>query len=168
MAKGSGGGKNAGKATPMTGRAASRVQSAAARNPGSSTASSGFASRAQAVGARNTGGGRGGAKGGGKKLLPVSLVRPRLCAAAPAAFALTGALPAGQRMSIRQRHLTLRARDCVPCACKECTMTHAGPAWPGCPRLVSPPLARDGCRACCQAVRPGRIAWRRGFRGCRV
>jgi hypothetical protein len=62
----SSGGKSAGKASPMTGKAASRVQSAAARNPGSPTAESGFASRAQSAGGRNAGG-RGGGKGGRKK-----------------------------------------------------------------------------------------------------
>jgi len=46
MAKSSGG-KSVGKASPMTGKTASRVQSAEARNPGSPTAASGFAPRAQ-------------------------------------------------------------------------------------------------------------------------
>jgi hypothetical protein len=90
-----------------------------------------------------------------EKLLPVSLVRPPLCAAAPCRVRAHRAPPAGQRKSIRQRQLTLRARDHVPYACKECTMTHADPAWRGCPRLVSPLPARDGCRACPRAVRPG-------------
>lgn len=56
-------GKSAGKASPMTGKAASRMQSAAARNPGSSTAASGAAPRAQSAAARNAGGGRGGTAG---------------------------------------------------------------------------------------------------------
>lgn len=49
-----GGVKVAGKGgTPMTGQAASRVQSAAARNQGLPSAASGFAPRAQSAGARN-------------------------------------------------------------------------------------------------------------------
>jgi hypothetical protein len=42
------------KAVPMTPQAASRVQSAAARNGGSNSAQSGFAPRAQSAAARNT------------------------------------------------------------------------------------------------------------------
>jgi hypothetical protein len=48
MAKGSSGGKG----SAMTGKAASRVQSAGDRNPSSPTATSGFAPRAQSVAAR--------------------------------------------------------------------------------------------------------------------
>jgi len=60
-----GGAKSAGKGgTPMTGRAASRVQSAAARNPGAPSAASGFAPRAQSAAARNTSGGK--SSGSGK------------------------------------------------------------------------------------------------------
>jgi hypothetical protein len=58
------GGKSSGKAVPMTGKAASRVQSAAARNPGSPTAASGFAPRAQSAAARNAVGGRGAGRPG--------------------------------------------------------------------------------------------------------
>ena len=59
------GAKSADKgSTPMTGRAASRVQSAAARNQGSPSAASGFAPRAQSAAARNASGGK--ASGSGK------------------------------------------------------------------------------------------------------
>jgi len=54
------GGKSGGKSVPMTGKAASRVQSAAGRNPGSPTAKGGFAPRAQSAAAKNADG-RGGA-----------------------------------------------------------------------------------------------------------
>jgi hypothetical protein len=66
MAKSSGG-KSGGKAVPMTGRAASRVQSAAARNPRSSTAASGFAPRAQSAAAKGAADGRGGAADAGRQ-----------------------------------------------------------------------------------------------------
>lgn len=56
--------KSAGKgSTPMTGQAASRVQSAAARNQGSPSAASGFAPRAQSAAARNASGSKGGGSG---------------------------------------------------------------------------------------------------------
>ncbi len=42
--------------TKITGRAASRIQSAADRDPGSPLARSGFARRAQSAAARDTGG----------------------------------------------------------------------------------------------------------------
>lgn len=61
--------KSTGKgSTPMTGRAASRVQSAAARNQGSPSVVSGFAPRAQSAAARNPSGGKtgGSGRGGGK------------------------------------------------------------------------------------------------------
>lgn len=57
MAKSSGG-KSSGKAAPMTGKSAARVQSAAARNPSSATAASGFAPRAQSAAARNAAAGQ--------------------------------------------------------------------------------------------------------------
>lgn len=61
-----GGAKSVGKgSTLMTGRAASRVQSAAARNPGSPSAASGFAPRAQSAAARNTRGGKSSRSGRG-------------------------------------------------------------------------------------------------------
>lgn len=56
MAKHSGGGKGGGKSVPMTGKAASRVQSAADRNSGSPSAKGGFAPRAQSAAAKNAGG----------------------------------------------------------------------------------------------------------------
>lgn len=43
---------------PMTPKAASRVQSAAARNPSGKSATSGFAPRAQSAAAKSTGSGR--------------------------------------------------------------------------------------------------------------
>lgn len=49
--------------TPMTGQAASRVQSAAARNQASPSAASGFAPRAQSAAARNASGSKGGGRG---------------------------------------------------------------------------------------------------------
>jgi hypothetical protein len=59
------GAKIAGKgSTPMTGKAASRVQSSAARNPGSPSDASGFAPRAQSAAARNTSDGK--SSGSGK------------------------------------------------------------------------------------------------------
>jgi len=70
MAKGGAGKAGGGKGSPMTGRDSARVQSAAARNPGSSSAASGFAGRAQSAAARNTSGGRadrGGAAKSGRR-----------------------------------------------------------------------------------------------------
>ena len=64
--KGNAGGKSADKGA-MTGRAASRVQSAADRNPSSATADSGFGPRAQSAAAGNAGSGsQGGAPGSGR------------------------------------------------------------------------------------------------------
>jgi len=51
MSKGNNGGRGG-----MTQQAASRIQSAGARNPGSSTAKSGFGSRAQSSAAHNASG----------------------------------------------------------------------------------------------------------------
>ncbi|MCX2968218.1 MULTISPECIES: hypothetical protein [Streptomyces] len=56
-------GKNSGKGTggqraPMTPRAASRVQSAGAKNPGSRTAQTGFPAHAQSAAAKGSRGGK--------------------------------------------------------------------------------------------------------------
>jgi hypothetical protein len=48
-----GGGKSGGGGTPMTGEAASRIQSAGDRDPSSPTAESGFGPRAQSAAASN-------------------------------------------------------------------------------------------------------------------
>jgi len=65
MSKGKGSsGKGGGRATPMTPKAAARVQAHADR----SGTNAGFKGRAQAAAAKNSGGGKasGGGKGGGK------------------------------------------------------------------------------------------------------
>jgi len=54
MSKGKGG-SHGGRSAPMTSNAASRIQSASARNPGSPTGQSAFAPRAQSAGANNKG-----------------------------------------------------------------------------------------------------------------
>ncbi|MGV9840394.1 hypothetical protein ACWDUL_40220 [Nocardia niigatensis] len=56
MSKSSGKGGSHASGGKMTADRASAIQSAGARNPGSATATSGFASRAQSAAATNTGG----------------------------------------------------------------------------------------------------------------
>jgi hypothetical protein len=69
MARGSksSSGKGTGKSSPMTGRAAARVQSTGDSKPGSSTGVSGWAPRAQRAAAKNASGGRGGPAGKGQR-----------------------------------------------------------------------------------------------------
>ncbi len=55
---GSAGSRGSGHGRGMSAQAAARIQSAAARNPGSSSAKSGFAPRAQSAASRGEGGGQ--------------------------------------------------------------------------------------------------------------
>lgn len=59
MSKGGHGGSSSKGGTPMTPAAAGRIQSAGAKSPGSSTAKSGFAPRAQSAAAGHAKGGSG-------------------------------------------------------------------------------------------------------------
>ncbi|MDF5756672.1 hypothetical protein [Spongiactinospora sp. TRM90649] len=52
---GKGGGGKDGRSTPMTGKAASRVQSAGDKNPSGKTGASGFGPQAQSAAAKNGG-----------------------------------------------------------------------------------------------------------------